>query len=176
MNLPLPNLPPLARADRGAPPTNRVAAAGGGRHASLAQARGALQNAQNRLDLSEAQLKRLRQAQARIDAGDAAGALAILRPLDEELASEVRTYTVRHGGSLRDVAARPEVYGNPDLWPLLWQANDTRVKDPAHLPAGLRLIVPAHPTATEVAQALDDAHRNDLAQAQTSAARPARAN
>ncbi len=176
-NLPLPNLPPLARADRGAPPrASRTAAASRERPANLAEARSTLQNAQNRLDLSPAQLARLRQAQARIDAGDAAGALAILRPLDEELASEVRTYTVRQGGSLRDVAARPEAYGNPDLWPLLWQANRERVADPAHLERGLRLIVPAHPTAAQVAQALDEARRSDLAQAQFPAAHPAQAN
>lgn len=177
-DLPLPNLPPLARTGQVAPPAPaaRTAAADAGRHATLAQARSALQNAQNRLDLSEPQLARLHEAQSRIDAGDTAGAMALLQPLDEELASEVRTYTVRHGGSLRDVAARPEVYGNPDLWPLLWQANRERVAQPSHLDRGVRLIVPAHPTAAEVAQALDYAHRNDLAQAQTSASPTARAN
>jgi nucleoid-associated protein YgaU len=175
--LPLPNLPPLARARAGAPPAaGDGSPAHAGRHATLAQARSALQSAQNRLNLSKSQLARLRQARERIDAGDAGGAMAILQPLNEQLASEVRTYTVRHGGSLRDVAARPQVYGNPDLWPLLWQANRERLAQPTHLEPGVRLIVPAHPTAAEVAQALEEARRNDLAQLQTPSARAARAN
>jgi len=33
------------------------------------------------------------------------------------------TYTTKAGDTLQDVAARPEIYGDPDLWPLLLDAN-----------------------------------------------------
>lgn len=168
-NMPLPNLPRLAEQSPDTPPPTQVAqaettiasaapASGSGDATQLAQAE--LQQAQNRLDLSDAQVDRINVAQKRLASGDSAGALAVLQPLEQELETETRAYVVQGGESLWHVAGLQEVYGNSYLWPLIWEANKARVKQPYQLYKGLKLIFPAHPTAQQVAQALAYAKKN----------------
>jgi nucleoid-associated protein YgaU len=119
-----------------------------------------LQKAQNRTGLSDAQLQQMQTAQDRLAAGDSNGALLLLQALNQQLQSETRSYVVQSGESLWHVAGQPEVYGNSYLWPLVWEANKNRVKQPYQLYKGLRLTIPAHPTVQEVTEALAYAKKN----------------
>jgi len=174
--MPLPNLPALqnpdevskaqlaqtqlARADSSAAPQPAAAASGADRSAEAAQAE--LKEAQNRIGLSDEQLQQLQAAQDRIAKGDNGGAFLILESLNAQLQSETRSYVVQDNESMWHVAGQPEVYGNSYLWPLVWQANRDRVKKPSQLRRGLKLIIPAHPTAQEVAEALAYSKANNL--------------
>jgi len=167
--MPLPNLPALRRPDQqdsAAAPTQvaradtPVPAASGDQTAELARAE--LAKAQNRIGLSDAQLAKLQAAQDRMTGGDNGGAFVMLQTLNAELQSETRSYVVRDNESMWHVAGQPEVYGNSYLWPLVWQANRDKVKKPGQLYKGLRLVIPAHPTAEEVSQALAYSKTNNL--------------
>ncbi|MDR3416472.1 MAG: LysM peptidoglycan-binding domain-containing protein, partial [Nevskia sp.] len=153
--MPLPNLPAL--------PAATPADDGAGAAPPAGAAQTELKLAQERTGLSDAQLAQLNDARARLAAGDAGTALASLQALNAQLRSEARSYTVRDGESLRQIAARPEVYDNARLWPLLWKANKDHIKQPAHLEPGTILTVPAHPTVREVEQAIAHARKNATA-------------
>jgi hypothetical protein len=139
-DMPLPRLPAYARPDDG--PLASEAAGD------------ELRRARERTGLSDAQLARLQAAQQQLAAGDSASALTALQSLNAELAAERRSYTVQEGESLWHIAAHPEVYRNPYLWPLLWSANQERVRKPYQVYKGMRLQVPLHPTVQEVSAAL----------------------
>lgn len=173
--MPLPNLPPLQSPDEvnkaqlaqtqvartdGSTAPQPAPAAPADRSAEAAQAQ--LQQAQNRIGLSDEQLQRLQAGQDHIASGDNGGAFLILESLNAELQKETRTYVVKDNESMWHVAGEPEVYGNSYLWPLVWQANRDKVKKPSQLYKGLKLIIPAHPTAQEVAEALAYSKSNNL--------------
>jgi len=170
--MPLPNLPALprpavpqtaaentqvARTDTADLPAANAAAAepaSASQASELAQAE--LKKAQDRTGLSDAQVEQLQQGQDKLAAGDSATAFLLLQELNAQLQSETRSYVVQEGESLWHVAGQQAVYGNSYLWPLVWQANKDKVKQPYQLYKGLRLTVPAHPTVQEVSQALAD--------------------
>lgn len=164
--MPLPNLPALARpappeaaaanteiarADI-APPVATPTPTPAGQQTELAQAE--LKKAQDRIGLSDAQVEQMQQAQDKLAAGDSGTAFLLLQDLNARLQSETRSYVVQENESLWHVAGQQEVYGNSYLWPLVWQANKNKVKQPYQLYKGLRLTVPAHPTLQEVSDAL----------------------
>jgi nucleoid-associated protein YgaU len=154
--MPLPNLPTLAAAPAAvAQPAQAAPAPAPASDADSAQqARTELELAEQRTGLSADQEQRLDRAAMLIRSGDAAAALADLRQLNGQLAGETRFYTVGRDENLRQIAARPEVYGNANLWPLLWRANQARLSQPQQIDQGLRLVVPAHPTVQEAAEAI----------------------
>ena len=170
--MPLPNLPTLPRSDT--PENARVAradttdlsaakaadaaTASADQTSQLAQIE--LKKAQDRIGLSDAQVAQLQQAQDKLAAGDNGTAFLLLQALNEQLQSETRSYVVQDGESLWHVAGQQEVYGNSYLWPLVWQANKNKVKQPYQLYKGLRLTIPAHPTVQEVAEALAESKAN----------------
>jgi nucleoid-associated protein YgaU len=166
--MPLPNLPALRRPEQpeetptqlARAETPAAAAAPVDQSAGLAE--GELRKAQNRIGLSDAQLAKLQEAQDRLAGGDGGGAFVMLQALNAELQNETRSYVVQDNESMWHVAGQPEVYGNSYLWPLVWQANRDKVKKPGQLYKGLRLVIPAHPTAEEVAQALAYSKENSL--------------
>ena len=168
--MPLPNLPSLAgptppdapavntqiaRADVTDPAAGQAPA---GDQAQLAQAE--LKKAQDRIGLSDAQVGQLQQAQDKLAAGDSGTAFLLLQELNMQLQTETRSYVVRENESLWHVASQQEVYGNSYLWPLVWQANKHKVKQPYQLYKGLRLTIPAHPTLQEVSEALTYSKNN----------------
>jgi hypothetical protein len=170
--MPLPNLPALARpappeaaaanteiarADT-APPVPAQAPAG--QQTELAQAE--LKKAQDRIGLSDAQVEQMQQAQDKLAAGDSGTAFLLLQDLNARLQSETRSYVVQENESLWHVAGQQEVYGNSYLWPLVWQANKNKVKQPYQLYKGLRLTIPAHPTLQEVSDALAYSKNNGI--------------
>ena len=170
--MPLPNLPALSRPT--APDNTQVAqtdttslpapkpqdAAGANSSLELAQAE--LKKAQDRTGLSDAQVEQLQQAQDKLAAGDSGTAFLLLQSLNAQLQSETRSYVVQDGESLWHVAGQQEVYGNSYLWPLVWQANKEKVKEPYQLYKGLRLSFPAHPTIEQVSDALTFSKNNSL--------------
>ena len=170
--MPLPNLPTLAgptppdapaantqiaRADTGDLAAGQAPA---GDQVQLAQAE--LRKAQDRIGLSDAQVGQLQQAQDKLAAGDSGTAFLLLQELNMQLQTETRSYVVQENESLWHVAGQQEVYGNSYLWPLVWQANKHKVKQPYQLYKGLRLTIPAHPTLQEVSEALAYSKNNGV--------------
>jgi nucleoid-associated protein YgaU len=86
--------------------------------------------------------KRLAQARAEAlapkDAGEAARKKA--KALKEH--PLVSSYTVKRGESLPLIASQPEVYGDRNLWPLIYRANRDQISDPRHIWPGQVLRVP----------------------------------
>ena len=54
----------------------------------------------------------------------------------------VLAWSVRRGESLPLIASRPEVYGDRNLWFLLYRANRAQIRDPRHIWPGQVLKVP----------------------------------
>lgn len=65
----------------------------------------------------------------------------------------VARYTVKRGESLPLIASRPEVYGDRNLWPLLYRANRDQIRDPRHLWPGQVLRIPRALGRDEIAEA-----------------------
>jgi nucleoid-associated protein YgaU len=63
-------------------------------------------------------------------------------------------YTVARGDTLRAIAAKPEVYGNPDMWPLLLKANQDKIQQADRIPVGLELRIDRNATPEAVAAAI----------------------
>ncbi len=59
------------------------------------------------------------------------------------------THTVRDGETLWTIAGAPGVYGDPLLWPLLYQANRDQIKDPGQVFAGQVLNITRDATVEE---------------------------
>jgi predicted RNase H-like nuclease (RuvC/YqgF family) len=61
-----------------------------------------------------------------------------LDALDQKVASLVRSisataeksYTVKGGDCLWNISKKKDIYSNAWLWPKIWQANDTKIKNP----------------------------------------------
>jgi hypothetical protein len=85
-------------------------------------------------------------------------------------AGKLDTVTVRDGDSLWSLADRKDVYGSGYLYPLLLQANKAKIKDPNHLPAGLRLTVPRDVPDPQVEIAKEQAMTGELLETEPAAA------
>ncbi|MHB1286412.1 MAG: tetratricopeptide repeat protein [Leptospirales bacterium] len=51
-------------------------------------------------------------------------------------------YRVRDGDTLQIIAAKGRIYGDPQFWKAILNANKPLIKDPNHLPVGLILRIP----------------------------------
>ncbi|MGQ0619442.1 MAG: LysM peptidoglycan-binding domain-containing protein [Panacagrimonas sp.] len=109
------------------------------------------------IGLDDAQLVQLRAAEETLVAGNGRLAYGRLRSLNSQLGKRLRTYTVKGGDSLWAISGRPEIYGNPWLWPLIWQANLSALPNPDHLLKGQVLRLRPHPTLEEAAGAIREA-------------------
>jgi hypothetical protein len=63
------------------------------------------------------------------------------------------SYTVRRGESLPLIAAQPEVYGDRNLWPLIYRANRDQISDPRHIWPGQVLRIPRNNSRDEIGEA-----------------------
>lgn len=67
--------------------------------------------------------------------------------------AQVSSWTVRRGESLPLIASRPEVFGDSNLWPLLYRANRDQIRDPRHIWPGQVLRVPRNLGRDDFAEA-----------------------
>jgi hypothetical protein len=65
----------------------------------------------------------------------------------------VSSYTVRRGESLPLIASQPEVYGDRNLWPLVYRANRDQISDPRHIWPGQVLRIPRNLGRDDIAEA-----------------------
>ena len=68
--------------------------------------------------------------------------------------SQQSMYTVNKKDNLWDIAAKAEVYGNSDMWPLLWKANKDKIKKPDSIASGLSLVIDRSASSESVAAAI----------------------
>lgn len=104
--------------------------------------------------LSDDQLARMRAAEVALLRGEGRSAYALLNTLSTEIKSD-KNHAVKSGDSLWSISAKPEVYANPYLWPLIWDANKGKIKDPNMLHIGQVLKIKPNPTVDEVVQAVN---------------------
>lgn len=63
--------------------------------------------------------------------------------IKEQPKKEVVTiYTVKKGETLWDIAARPEIYGSPSKWNIIFEANKDKIKKPSLIKPGMKLNIP----------------------------------
>lgn len=72
------------------------------------------------------------------------------------------SYTVSEGELLWSIAKRADVYGDPFLWPLLYQANRDQIKDPRKIYAGQTLTIPRNLSEAEREKARNLAKKSDI--------------
>lgn len=125
---------------------------------SRQRARTALDDLDNRVNLDDAQVQRLKRAHAALVEGNSRLAAKLAVGLDAEVRSSVRHHRVRRGETLGAIAQA--IYGNSDLWPLIWRANRKIVPTPAGLRSGTVLSIHPYPTIDEVASALAYVHHH----------------
>lgn len=58
----------------------------------------------------------------------------------ETISPALKTITVQPGDTLSLIARR--IYGNPNKWPLIYQANQRKISNPGLLTVGMELIIP----------------------------------
>ncbi|RJX34241.1 MAG: LysM peptidoglycan-binding domain-containing protein [Desulfarculus sp.] len=63
------------------------------------------------------------------------------------------TYTVEKCDDLWSISAKPQIYNDPWLWCLLWNANKDKIKNPNKLKVGLVLQVPRNVSDADKAAA-----------------------
>jgi len=61
------------------------------------------------------------------------------------LRGKASLYRVQDGDTLQIIAAKSRIYGDPQFWKTILEANRTLIKDPNHLPVGLILRIPPLP-------------------------------
>jgi nucleoid-associated protein YgaU len=111
-------------------------------------------------------------------AREAAEAQARLKAEEEaRKGSEPRTtftsYRVGGGETLASIAALPGVYGDPLLWPLLYQGNRDQIKDPSQIYAGQILTIPRGLMASDLELARQKARESGLFGLAPNGAKPA---
>lgn len=72
------------------------------------------------------------------------------------------SYTVTDGETLWTIAARPSIYHDPLLWPLLYKANRDQIKDPRQIYPGQVLTIPRHVPEAQLEKARQEARSSDV--------------
>jgi nucleoid-associated protein YgaU len=71
-------------------------------------------------------------------------------------------YAVGEGENLWTISAKPEVYGEGLLWPLLYQANRDQIKDPRQIFPGQSLSIRRDMTEADLEDARQTARESDI--------------
>jgi nucleoid-associated protein YgaU len=116
-----------------------------------------------RVEVALRQAEELRQEQERLRLKQEAERLAIQAqepsppppppPRIEKEPVRLSSYTVKRGETLPQIAARPMVYGDSTLWPLIYRANRDQIRDPRRLWPGQILRIPRNASRDEMAEA-----------------------
>lgn len=129
-----------------------------------AEVRRLAEEAEARRLAEEAEARRLaEEAEARRQAEEAEAR----RQAEEEMrkAAAVRSFTdylVGSNDTLASIAALPGVYGDPLLWPLLYQGNRDQIKDPRQIYPGQLLKIPRGLMTSDLEMARQRAREADL--------------
>jgi len=63
------------------------------------------------------------------------------------------TYTVEKCDDLWSISAKPQIYNDPWLWPLVWKANKDKINNPNKIKEGMILSVPRKVSDADKAKA-----------------------
>lgn len=113
--------------------------------------------------MSLEQKARLESAEMALNAGKAEVAWSLLDALSHEVghARQVEEkpaqVVVERGDTLSAIAARPEIYGNMDMWPLLLNANRSKFLRVDEMPVGTVLDIPRKVSREEIEKAIEQA-------------------
>jgi nucleoid-associated protein YgaU len=145
----------------------------------IAKAREAVEAELERLAKEEAGRKAEEEARRKAEEEDRRKAAEELarRKAEEEnrKAAEQRTFTdyrVGDNETLASIAALPGVYGDPLLWPLLYQGNRDQIKDPRQIYVGQVLKIPRGLIASDLELARQKAREAGLFDLPQSGAKP----
>lgn len=69
------------------------------------------------------------------------------------------TYTVEKCDDLYSIAAKPQIYNDPWLWPIIWHANKDKIKNPNKIWEGTVLTIPRNLTDAQKAAARAEAQK-----------------
>ncbi len=83
-------------------------------------------------------------------------------PPPEPEPEKVSRYDVQEGDTLWLIAIRPEVYGDPLLWPVLYRANRDQIKDPRRVYEGQTLEVPRNMSEADLEEAREQARQSEI--------------
>jgi hypothetical protein len=103
--------------------------------------------------------KELREAEERkaLESAKIAMELQYQKALEKSKAGKERgfvsSYTVSRGETLPLIAAHPEVYGDRNLWPLIYRANRDQIGDPRHIWPGQVLRIKRNQSREEIIEA-----------------------
>lgn len=100
--------------------------------------------ARQSVTIAAAEKKRVEEERRRAE--EEARRLAEQRRLNAKPAS----YTIKDGDCLWDIAAMDKVYGDPLLWPLLYEANNNRINNPDLIYADGEIAIPRDIPAGEM--------------------------
>lgn len=114
-----------------------------------------LQQAQQFSFLNDEQAGRLRAAEFAAEQGLFQDVYPLARALVRELWAADAWITARSGDTLARIAARPQVYDNANLWPLIRAANKGYFYRQNQPQAGWRLRYPLHPRLDEIFAAVE---------------------
>ena len=76
---------------------------------------------------------------------------------EEEKKVEMRSYTVRSGDTLWDISGSSVGYNDPYQWPLIYRANQSKIKDADLIYPGQNFQIQANPSAEQVDMAVQHA-------------------
>lgn len=72
------------------------------------------------------------------------------------------SHTVKRGETLPQIAARSDVYGDANMWPLIYRANRDQIRDPKRIWPGQVLRIPRSASREDVAEAQRHAQERQL--------------
>jgi LysM repeat protein len=88
---------------------------------------------------------------------------------DAQAAEKPPTYTALAGDTLRKIAKRPEIYGDPNLWPVLQEANADVLGQSMSVNKGVVLKIPRDLTPEQIDMAHEKARQAAAASKMSSA-------
>ncbi len=59
-------------------------------------------------------------------------------------ATDTLVHIVEPGETLWSIAAQPDVYADPYLWPLIYKFNRDQIQDPSRIYPSQKLLIPIH--------------------------------
>lgn len=113
------------------------------------------EEARSRAEAERIRLQELAEAQRKLQK-EAEHRPSISPPLPQPT-----SYTVRRGETLPQITARPEIYNDAALWPLIYRANRDQIRDPYQLWPGQVLKIPRNFSRDEALEARRQAHRRN---------------